>query len=176
MLVGVYIRMLISDDMKIDGDIPTIHDWNSIILETTERKIFFEPRQALLGDLCYVYAKNEKRKKITVGSFYHWMIPAINHEQIKLFQGEFERSASGYACWAWVSDKTLNEYLTDPAFVPHPSQWNEGPNLIVFDVCLPYPEKTFLKKLIRISRALKKAGVKSLYYREPGSSEPVYSW
>ncbi|MGF1724812.1 toxin-activating lysine-acyltransferase [Photobacterium nomapromontoriensis] len=162
--------------MMTYDDIPTIHAWNSIILETSFRLINFEPRQALLGDLCYVYANNNKRKKISVDSFYHWMIPAIKQEQIKLLKSEFDRYPSGYLIWAWVNNNTLDDYLTNPYFVPYPSQWNEGGNLIIFDICLPHPEKKFIKPLIKLKRELKKAGVKSIYYREPGTSDLIYNW
>lgn len=162
--------------MRENKNMPTIDAWNSIILETTSRNIFFAPRRSLLGDLCYVYANSNERKNISIRSFYYWMMPAINHEQIKLLQGDLERYPSGYIVWIWVNNKTLNDYLTNSKFVPHLSQWNEGDNLIILDVLLPNPKKSFFKRLTKMKNELKRSGVKNIYYRDPGCQELVYSW
>ncbi|EGQ9967402.1 toxin-activating lysine-acyltransferase [Vibrio cholerae] len=162
--------------MNFNDDVPPIHEWNSIILESSKRKIFYIERQALLGDLTYILATNQERRKLSVGSFYHWFINAIKHEQVHLLQDEFSRYATGYLIWAWVSDKTLDQYLTDPTFVPHPSQWNEGKNLIFFDICLPNKKLSTKRKLFKIKNKLKASGVSRIFYREPGKEEPIYCW
>lgn len=158
------------------SSVPEIHNWNSIILETTARKITLEKRQALLGDLCYVYASDKRRSKLSMKSFYFWMKPAICHEQIKLLSGLFDQYPSGYIMWAWVSSKTLDDYLSNENFFPHPSQWNEGDNLIIFDVVVPYPKIKNSKPLLKIKDQLLKDGVKSIYYRPQGTLGKVYKW
>lgn len=162
--------------MKIGNDIPTMHAWNSIILGKTAREIGLDARMALLGRLSWVYAKNNDRKGISVGSFYHWMMPAINHEQIRVYLGEVDSLPTGYLMWAWFSDKTLDDYLTNPRFVPHPSQWNEGFNLVMLDICLPNKKSIYLREISKSKTELVKSGVKSIHYCSPETQEQLYSW
>ncbi|MEZ9523898.1 toxin-activating lysine-acyltransferase [Enterovibrio norvegicus] len=162
--------------MRIGNEIPTMHAWNTIILGKTAREIGIDERMAILGRLTAFYARRNDKKVISVGSFYHWMTPAIKHEQVRVYYDEYESTPNGYIIWAWLSDKTLDEYLTNEKFVPHPSQWNEGANLVVFDICFSKDNKKNLKDVIRIKRSLTLSGVRSIHYREPANLGKQYSW
>ncbi|MGF1748830.1 toxin-activating lysine-acyltransferase [Vibrio cionasavignyae] len=162
--------------MYDNKEIPSIHDWNSYILGTTSRSIFMEPRMATLGTLTSIVAKIPSRRSLSISSFYHWVANGINNEQIKLLQGELDIEPTGYLIWAWANDKTVQEYLSDSKFVPHPSQWSEGRNLIILDIFLPSPQLDLIKELQHIRRQLKKSGVKNIYYRSSENRTKQYIW
>ena len=86
-----------------------------------------------LGQFLEVMIKCNDSKDITIGSFFHWIKPAILHDQYLFISSHGDLEPSSYILWAWVSDKTLKEYFTQNRFALHPMSWNEGNNLIIVD-------------------------------------------
>ncbi|MGF1879197.1 toxin-activating lysine-acyltransferase [Photobacterium frigidiphilum] len=88
-----------------------------------------------LGVFLEICSKDERNKKIDIQSFIHWVKPAVLHGQYHFLYSEDKMKYTGFIMWAWVNDNTLQRYLTSDRFNLHPSEWNEGRNLIIVDYC-----------------------------------------
>jgi len=86
-----------------------------------------------LGQLLDIAVKNKELNSINIKSFYHWVKPAILHNQFLCLKNTNEVYYSGYISWAWVDGNTLARYMNDTRFNISPSEWNEGSNLIIID-------------------------------------------
>ncbi|WP_221274603.1 toxin-activating lysine-acyltransferase [Thaumasiovibrio subtropicus] len=106
----------------------------------------------------------KKRAIISVRSVVKWLEPAVNHCQYLLLKGPYDRYDTGYVTWAWVDETTLKSYESDDRFYPHDSCWNEGNNLIILDVCIPFDLKFHLKKLFKLKKKIFENDINSVSY------------
>lgn len=100
-----------------------------------------------LGQFVEVMVKCNKRKKLDLVSFLHWIKPAVLHKQYKFLKLSSDIGFTGYVLWAWVDDSTLSNYMTQPRFLLKPIHWNEGRNLIIVDWFVEKNEVSQLKEL-----------------------------
>ncbi|WP_198158344.1 toxin-activating lysine-acyltransferase [Enterovibrio coralii] len=116
----------------------------------------------MLGMLLKICMSDSSRRNISIKSFYNWMKPAVYHDQILLIKTRMIKEDNGYVTWAWVDDNTLDKYLTESRFTLHPSDWNEGPHLIIMDFCVNGPSYEAIRMLYDIRESLLSSGVHSI--------------
>ncbi|HFK7188757.1 TPA: toxin-activating lysine-acyltransferase [Serratia odorifera] len=73
-------------------------------------------------------------------SLYHvktlqlWTQQAINQNQFKILFDHLDNPL-GYITWAYFREGTLARFISEPSFIPHNSEWNEGGALCILDFC-----------------------------------------
>ncbi|WP_045412621.1 toxin-activating lysine-acyltransferase [Vibrio owensii] len=112
-----------------------------------------------LGQLLEITSHLKERQSINISSFLHWVKPAVLHDQYVLIKNKGEIEHSGYLMWAWVSERTLTEFITQERFALHPMCWNEGDNLIVVDFAIANSSqsKSVIREMYR--KARRQAGI-----------------
>ncbi|MGR5287913.1 toxin-activating lysine-acyltransferase [Vibrio maritimus] len=156
-----------------------INNLNTIILETSDRVCEEEPRLLELSKIIKVCTLDNIRRNISGQSLVNWLEPAIFHNQYKLVKGPFDRSDTGYIIWAWLDDNDYEKYCHEKRFNMHRSRWNEGTNLVIVDVCLPYDFKYHYRKFVAIKNQLSEQGIKTITYcqrDEMGEISGVKKW
>ena len=103
-----------------------------------------------------------------------WIEPAILLDQI-IFFNDVSGNCVGYVTWATVSNDTLKRMLSNPEYVLHLSEWNEGSNPFVMDFMVQNGDvkryvRESLKLLARHQRAY------ALRRRPDGSVRKVSTW
>lgn len=63
-----------------------------------------------------------------------WTLPAIQHRQIH-FLFDHLGNVLAYITWAFPSSETLTRFLSDPEFLFHTTEWDEGGAPLVVDFC-----------------------------------------
>ncbi|OCH41110.1 toxin-activating lysine-acyltransferase [Aliivibrio fischeri] len=118
-----------------------------------------------LGNFLEISSKSKERASISIGSFLHWVKPAVLHNQYVFIKNQGDIDYSGYVMWAWVDDDTLNQYMKADRFVIHPMNWNEGENLIIVDFLYNDSSRrnSIIKSLYRKARYQIKSNVKDIY-------------
>ncbi|PSU70628.1 toxin-activating lysine-acyltransferase [Photobacterium phosphoreum] len=94
----------------------------------TKNEIFQE-----LGQFLEILVKDKELQNITLGSFLHWIKPAVLHEQYIFIKNDGDIEPSGYLIWAWVDTETLFDFFNKERFILHPMSFNDGKNLIILD-------------------------------------------
>ncbi|MBV7496937.1 toxin-activating lysine-acyltransferase [Pseudomonas sp. PDM24] len=96
-----------------------------------------EKKAAALGYASMIMFMCKRSSCFQVGALYFWIAPAIDHQQIAFF---FNRTATpiGYVTWAHLADDVEHRLITDPDFLLHPAEWNEGGRTWIIDYCFPY--------------------------------------
>lgn len=145
--------------------LPVISSINAAIHPLTNK--FKDTNQQQIGVLLELCARAPFRSRIDIGSFLHWVKPAVFHHQYLLLWQEGDVSPYGYISWAWVNNTTLIRYLNDERFILHPSEWNEGENFIVVDFCCLGDMRRCFRYLLEKRNALKNMGLNTVYYRRP---------
>lgn len=113
----------------------TLSDLNKVISKNTPYSHNKDMILLSLGNFVDICSKDKRNKKLDIQSFMHWVKPAVLHGQYHLFYSDDRIRCIGFIMWAWVNDSTLQRYLTSNRFILHPSEWNEGRNLIIVDYC-----------------------------------------
>lgn len=109
---------------------------NSLFIGQPQRGKSKVEIQREIGQLLEIVVKDKYSQNINISSFMFWIKSAVLHDQYVLIDNIGDIEPSGYISWAWVSDKTLSEYLNSQRFILHPMSWNEGDNLIIVDFIL----------------------------------------
>lgn len=107
------------------------------ILQTKCHNPAVEKKAAALGYASMIMFRCKHSSRFQVGALYFWIIPAIDHQQIAFFFNS-EATPIGYVSWAYLADDVEHRLLTDPNFLLHPSEWNEGGRTWIIDYCFPY--------------------------------------
>lgn len=96
----------------------------------TEEKAKFLGFASMVMFMCRQYSTF---RMLTLG---FWLSPTIDHRQIVFF---FDRTGlpRGYVTWAYLAPDSEERLLTDPEFLLHPSEWNEGGRTWIIDFCFP---------------------------------------
>lgn len=115
------------------------------------------------GNFIELCARDERKKNINIQSFLHWVKPAILNGQYHLFYSKDGSKCIGYIMWAWVNDETHVKYLKSKRFILHPSEWNEGRNLIIVDYCNMTRSHHLIKNLFKNNRKIK-SNVRTISY------------
>jgi len=74
---------------------------------------------------------------IQIAAIKLWTEQAILQNQIQFYFDHHSKPV-GYVTWAYFTPEVSNRFLYDREFVPHPSEWNEGPELWIIDACFPF--------------------------------------
>lgn len=135
--------------MVVEENVFPTHEINAFICGNVQPVKYKNEVQQTIGEIVEVCARNEIRSKIDLASFLHWVKPAILHNQFIFLEREGDISPSGYVLWAWVDEDTLDRYMRTTGFSLHPSEWNEGTNLIVVDFCVHGDAGATISKLYR---------------------------
>ncbi|MFA1562503.1 toxin-activating lysine-acyltransferase [Aliivibrio fischeri] len=98
-----------------------------------------------LGNFLEISSKSKERASISIGSFLHWVKPAVLHNQYVFIKNQGDIDYSG--------------------FVIHPMNWNEGENLIIVDFLYNDSSRrnSIIKSLYRKTRYQIKSNVKDIY-------------
>ncbi|MGL5600498.1 MAG: toxin-activating lysine-acyltransferase [Silvania sp.] len=124
-----------------------------------------DTNQQQIGALLELCARIPDCAGIDICSFLHWVKPAVLHHQYLFLWREGDVQPYGYISWAWVNKETLRRYINDERFILHPSEWNEGDNLVIIDFCCLDNTTPCLRQLLKKRRELRKLGLNSVYYR-----------
>lgn len=95
---------------------------------------------------CKIYSSFQIR------TLQFWIEPAINHRQFLIL---FDKHSApiGYITWAHLAIDSERRLLADPNFMLHPSEWNEGGQTWIIDMCFPYGgTKEGLRELKKVFR------------------------
>lgn len=105
-------------------------------LHTDCRAPAIQDRAAQIGFACLIMLRCQRYSRLHIMLLKFWVVPAIEHRQIKFF---FRRDGTpvGYVIWAHLAPDCEARFLSDPGFVMHPSEWNEGGKTWVVDFCFP---------------------------------------
>ncbi len=138
----------------------SVSNCNSLLLNRENRSKLKDEALKELGQFLKVSVKDNHRSQINISSFFHWVQPAILHDQFIFLSRDGDSDYCGYLMWAWVNDKTLNDYSLKDRFSIQPMNWNEGRNFIIVDLYLPEEVKdhAIIRNLYR--RARNNAGLK----------------
>ena len=136
---------------------------NAAIHPLTDK--FKDTNQQQIGALLELCARIPDRAGIDICSFLHWVKPAVLHHQYLFLWRERDIQPYGYTSWAWVNTETLKRYINDERFILHPSEWNEGDNLIIVDFFCLDNASFCLRRLLKKCRELKLLGLDTVYYR-----------
>ena len=136
-----------------------------------------------LGLVTSIIAKSPEYKKSTIELIVHWIYPAIYHEKIKIFYDKF-KNPIGYITWALLADDVIDRIINSNSLWLHESEWNEGDNLWIIDICLPFGgiinHRKEIKKILRAHnsinycRVTKRKGKKILKINNGISTEFKY--
>lgn len=63
-----------------------------------------------------------------------WTLPAIQHRQIR-FLFDHLGGVLAYVTWAFPAHETLDRFLSDPEFLFHITEWDEGGSPVIVDFC-----------------------------------------
>ena len=68
-----------------------------------------------------------------------WLLLAIATLIVVVAAFFFDREGNpvGYVVWAHLAPDSEKRLLTDPGFLLHPSEWNEGGKTWIIDFCFP---------------------------------------
>ena len=107
------------------------------MIKDTPQMDFREPldqRYYQYGLVLSLWASCKDRGKFKVISLFSHLFPAIELGQIE-FIFDDRRNPTGYFCWAYLTTAVLAEMANDPGKPLHLSEWNEGDNIVLMDVC-----------------------------------------
>ncbi|MCP2021980.1 RTX toxin acyltransferase family protein [compost metagenome] len=109
---------------------------NKLELFTACRDTNLKDKAAALGYASMIMFRCKRSSNFHMRTLNFWLTPAIDHQQIMFL---FDRTSTpiGFVIWAHLAPDTEERLLADPAFLLHPSEWNEGGRTWVIDLCLP---------------------------------------
>lgn len=108
----------------------------SLELVTNCGAVSVEERASLIGFACLIIFMCKRYSLLHIVILRYWIVPAIEHKQI-LFFFDREGNPVGYVVWAHLAPDSEKRLLTDPGFLLHPSEWNEGGKTWIIDFCFP---------------------------------------
>ena len=93
-------------------------------------------KAAALGYASMIMFRCRRSSNFHMRTLNFWLTPAIDHQQIIFL---FDRTSTpiGFVIWAHLAPDTEERLLTDPSFLLHASEWNEGGRTWIIDFCLP---------------------------------------
>lgn len=95
-----------------------------------------EKKAAALGYANLIMFMCSRSHTFQMRTLHFWLVPAIDHQQIVFFFDSTARPM-GYVTWAYLAPDAEQRMLTDPNFLLHPSEWNEGGRTWIIDFCFP---------------------------------------
>lgn len=109
---------------------------NRYRIHTHCRNTTIEKKASAVGYANMIMFMCPRSSRFQLGALYVWIIPPIDHQQIFFFFNS-ESTPIGYITWAHLADDVEHRLLTDPNFLLHPTEWNEGGRTWIIDYCFP---------------------------------------
>jgi len=93
-------------------------------------------RCAELGAVVEVMLQAYQYRYFPLACLAAWVTPPVLLGQYKIYYNE-RGGPAGYLTWAFFSKEVEREWIGDPTFIPHLSEWNEGGSLWITDFAAP---------------------------------------
>lgn len=112
-----------------------------------------------LGYIAGLFSNSKYHAKASIGHFMSSVVPALKHNQFKIFFNGFKPVA--YVSWAMLSDEVQEKYKTGKHLLTI-DEWKSGDNVWLAEFVVPYSqqdrdlviknlkEKIFLNKTINL--------------------------
>lgn len=100
----------------------------------------------VLGEMVWLYSMSELHKKWAIQSIQQWLLPAIYHNQYRLYH--LKGRPVGLVTWAWMSAEVETAYVRNPRGL-QPGHWKSGDRGWLLDFVAPFGDA------IRIGHDLK---------------------
>ncbi|AHL34944.1 RTX toxin acyltransferase [Pseudomonas brassicacearum] len=127
---------------------------------TTEEKAKFLGFASMVMFMCRRYSTF---RMLTLD---FWLSPAIDHRQIVFFFA-CTGLPMGYVTWAYLAPDAEERLLTDPEFLLHPSEWNEGGRTWIIDFC--FPSGGAKEAVARLKDIFREEGVSKVHWMRRGN-------
>ena len=88
------------------------------------------------------------RRTFRLASVHHFLMPPVRLHQI-VFSFNSHGFATGYACWAYLTDVVAAEVAAEPGRPLALAEWNEGTSLWLMDVVAPFGTTSELLRRVR---------------------------
>lgn len=85
--------------------------------------------------MVWLYSVSDLHKKWSMDSLHQWTIPALRHQQYRLYRSGDK--PVGFATWAWLSEDIETIYATNPSSLK-PRDWQSGERLWILDLVAPF--------------------------------------
>ncbi|MGC7837690.1 toxin-activating lysine-acyltransferase [Pseudomonas wayambapalatensis] len=123
------------------------------------KNIYVQSRAEAVGYVCMIMSNCSRSASFQIRTLGFWISPAIEHQQLFIL---FDSSSNpkGYILWACLAPDTEQRLLTDPNFLLHPSEWNEGDRPWVIDFC--FPNGAVLEASLLIRKLMREAGLQRI--------------
>ena len=86
------------------------------------------------GAVSYLLSRHQTYRRLSFSSLCAWVDPAIDLGQIRVFYDQHGRRPVGYVTWAFLTSEVEMQWQSDPTFILHQSEWNEGDRLWFVDL------------------------------------------
>ncbi|WP_350616551.1 toxin-activating lysine-acyltransferase [Pseudomonas sp. HY7a-MNA-CIBAN-0227] len=121
----------------------------------------FERSASVLGSVCSIIFNCKKYSLLHAIVLKHWIVPAIEHDQIRVYFDKFSNPV-GYITWAHLARDTELRLLNDLDFSLHLSEWNEGGRTWILDFCFPTGMAKF--SIAQLKKDLTGQGIKQVFW------------
>ena len=91
-----------------------------------------------LGYIAGLFSNSKYHVKASIGHFMSSAVPALKHNQFKIFFNGFKPVA--YVSWAMLSDEVQEKYKTGKHLLAI-DEWKSGDNVWLAEFIVPYSEK-----------------------------------
>lgn len=91
-----------------------------------------------LGYIAGLFSNSKYHVKASIGHFMSSVVPALKHNQFKIFFNGFKPVA--YVSWAMLSDKVQEKYKTGKHLLAI-DEWKSGDNVWLAEFIVPYSAK-----------------------------------
>ncbi|MND45642.1 RTX toxin acyltransferase family protein [compost metagenome] len=118
-------------------------------------------RASALGYAVMIMSRCHRSSSFQIRTLQYWLAPAIEHEQI-LFLYDRTSIPIGFVIWAHLAPDSEHRLLYDPAFLLHPSEWNEGGRTWIIDFC--FPCGAIRESLAMLKIFFLESGIKSVFW------------
>ncbi|MEZ8894658.1 toxin-activating lysine-acyltransferase [Vibrio sp. 10N.261.45.A4] len=151
----------------------TLSQLNKTISKNTPYIHVGDDMNWVIGAFIELCSRSDQYYDIDIKSFLHWVKPAILHGQYKLIYTEDGVVKTGFILWAWVDNDTLIRYHTSNRFYLHPTEWNEGQNLIIIDYLDLHYSKKNIRDMYRLFKSIKSYVDSCSYCIRDISNKPI---
>ncbi|OOY18671.1 hypothetical protein BMI86_19995 [Thioclava sp. DLFJ5-1] len=90
---------------------------------------------AMLGEMTWLYSMSELHRTWPVGSIHQWLLPALLHNQFKIFRRDGR--PVGLLTWARMSKDVETAYVRNTRSL-QPKDWVSGDRLWLLDLIAPF--------------------------------------
>ncbi|MYM24376.1 toxin-activating lysine-acyltransferase [Duganella sp. FT135W] len=100
------------------------------------------------GYAAQLMSQNRSHHKLNLEYMRQVIEPAIRQRRIKFYFNE-DGGIVGYVAWAWLAEEVAERVIAKGTFNLHESEWNEGNQLWIVDLLVPYGSLPYVMRHLR---------------------------